>query len=255
MRAVSTVAFVLAVAAGGSAIARCAFAQTAVPTSRVTASPANVPSGEEMDGPAARVNGVPIERPAVHELAKGLARAEPAPPDSARITELSDAALESLIDLELLFQEAVRQKVDLDSTEVDSEIARVRGHFSSQEQFEKALVSRGLTPVELRLETRRTLMADRLLRQTVWRDVRVEDAEIERFYSEHRDQLERPLPELRDSIAEMLLDEKRSAKRTKLLEGLRTKATIQRFPPFAPSQRAASQRTASPGATPAIEPE
>lgn len=250
MRAVSTVAFVLAVAAGGGGIARCAFAQTAVATARVTASPAGVPSGEEMEGPAARVNGVPIERPAVHELAKGLARAEPAPPDSARITELSDAALESLIDLELLFQEAVRQKIELDAAEVDREIARVRGHFSSQEQFEKALASRGLTPVELRLETRRTLTAERLLRQTVWRDIRVDDEEIERFYSEHRGQLERPLSELRDSIAEMLLDEKRSARRTELLESLRAKGTIQRFPPFAPPQRAAT-----PGATPAVDPE
>lgn len=250
MRAVCLVAVLLGIAVDDGDLPGRAFAEAPVATSPVAATPSGFPAGDEMEGPAARVNGVPIERPAVHELAKGLARAEPAPPDSARITELSDAALESLIDLELLYQEAVRQKVEVTPAEVDREIARVRGHFASKEEFEKALANRGMTPVELRLETRRTLTAERLLRQTAWRDVRVDDNEIEQFYTEHRGQLERPLAELRDSIAEMLLDEKRSARRAQLLEGLRAKGSIQRFPPFAPSRR-----TASPDTTPAAKPE
>jgi hypothetical protein len=226
MRAVPLLAVVLLVLAGGGGTAPCALA--------------GGPPDSAAAVPAARVNGVAIERPAVLELVKGLARAEPAPPDSARIADLTDSAVDSLIDLELLYQEAVRRKVVVTAEEVDREVARVRGHFPSEAEFAAALESRGMTQVEMRLDTRRTLMADRLLRQTVWRDVRVDSTEVEQFYQENRAQLGRPLSELRDSIAKMLLDDKRSALRTRLLEGLRGKASIRRFPPFGPARAGAS---------------
>lgn len=185
--------------------------------------------------PAARVNGVAIERTAVQELVKGLARAEPAPPNSERITELTDSALQSLIDLELLYQEAVRTKVTLGADEVDREVALVRRHFADEAAFLEALQQRAMTPELLRLDTRRTLMAERLLQRTVWRDASVDSTEIEQFYRENRAALARPIDELRDSIAEMLLDDKRAKLRSAFVAELRDKASIQLFPPYGPA--------------------
>lgn len=182
--------------------------------------------------PAARVNGVAIERTAVQALVKGLARAEATPPDSARITQLTDAALESLIDLELLYQEAVRRNVALAPGEVDSEVAKVRRLFSDDAAFAEALRQRGLTPELLRLDTRRTLMAERLLESTAWREVRVDSQEVENFYEENRAALSQPLAELRDSIAEMLLADKRASLRAEFIAGLRKGAAIHFFPPY-----------------------
>lgn len=183
-------------------------------------------------GPAARVNGVAIERSNVQQLVKGLARAEPGPPDSERIGELTKAALESLIDLELLYQEAVRQKIELPPGQVDREVAKVRGHFDSDRQFAEALASRGLTPELLRLDTRRTMMADRLLGLTVWRGLSVSSEEVESFYQANRAELSQPLDEIQGSIARMLLDDKKNELRAQLVDELRDKASIQRLPPF-----------------------
>ena len=207
-------------------------------------------AADQAEIPAARVNGVAIERDAVQELVKGLARAERKPPDSKRIAELNKSALASLIDLELLYQEAVRSGVELKAGEVDREIARLRQHFASEKEFEDALAKRDLSTARLRSDTRRTLLADRLLQRTVWRGLSVGSDEVDAFYYENRDQLDQPFEELQDSIARMLLDEKKAAKRAELLAKLRKRATIEKFPPFAPPP--AKQETASPEPTPAV---
>ncbi len=208
------------------------------PAARVDSLPAELGPAARVDrfsaelGPAARVNGVPVERGAVQQLVKGLARAEPSPPDSQRIETLNRAALESLIDLELLYQEAVRRKIELPRGDVDRQVAKVRQHFDSDEHFAEALANRGLTPESLRLDTIRTGMADQLLQRTVWRDLSVSSDEVTRFYQANRGELARPLDDLHDSIARMLLDEKKSESRARLVDELRQKASIQRLQPY-----------------------
>ncbi len=200
-------------------------------------------------GPAALVNGVAIERPAVQELVKGLARAEPSPPDTARIEALSRAALESLIDLELLYQEAVRQGIKIPASEVDREVDSVRRHFDSDREFEAALASRGLTPASHRLDTLRTLTANRLLERTVWRDLSVSSEEVEAFYDANRAELSQPLDEIHGSIARMLLDEKKSKTRAELVDRLRKKASIARLPPYGsdlPKQKQSAEQAPTP---------
>jgi len=200
---------------------------------------------EDTETAAARVNGVAIERSEVLELVKGLARAEPKPPDSKRIEELNRSALDSLIDLELLYQEALRRGIELGDGEVDREIARLRQHFASEKEFADALADRDLSVARLRSDTRRTLLAERLLQRTVWRGLSVSSAEIDAFYAENRSQLDQPFEELQDSIARMLLDEKKATKRAELIAELRKRAAIQKFPPFADPQAAEP----TPGAT------
>lgn len=202
-------------------------------------------------GVAALVNGIAVEADAVQQLVKGMARAEPQPPDSARIDELTSSALESLIDLELLYQEAVRRKVELADDDVERQIADLRKHFDSQEAFAAALASRGMTPADLRLDTRRTLMAERLLQSTVWRGLRVDSAEVQRFYDDNRSRLSQPLEELDASIAQMLLDEKKAARRAELVARLREGASVVRFPPYGPGARARSPQPAPGAPTPA----
>lgn len=204
-------------------------------------------AGAESDlGPAARVNGVEIDRASVQNLVKGLARAESSPPDSERIAELTRSALESLIDLELLYQEAIRQQIELPPGEVDRQVAAVRQHFDSDEAFAAALAERGLTPESLRIDTMRTLMADRLLHRTVWRDLSVSSEEVEQFYEANRAALSRPFEELQDSIARMLLDDKKSARRAELVADLRKRATIERLPPYGTDPAVGAEKTVTP---------
>lgn len=219
-------------------------ATAATPATPVT--PSFSPAPTIPPSTAAMVNGVTIERDAVQQLVKGLARAEASPPDSARIGELTTAALESLIDLELLYQEAVRRKIQLADSEVERQVAEVRRHFESEEKFAAALASRGMTPADLRLDTRRTLMAERLLQATVWRDLRVSTEEVTTFYEENRAELGKPLDEIDGSIARMLLDDKKAARRAELVAELRKRAAIVRLPPYGSGD--AGRRKVTPGA-------
>ncbi len=186
----------------------------------------------EPSNPAASVNGVSIERGDLQQLVQGLARGEPSPPDRGRIDELTQSALDSLIDLELLVQEAGRTKTKVSSEEIDREVEKTRRHFGSQAEFTTALTQRGLTPDRLNLDTKRTLLATRLLERGVWRDITVDREEVDNFYQQNRAQLSSPLADLRESIIRVLREEKRAKARAELVKDLRSKAKIELFPPF-----------------------
>ena len=199
------------------------------------------------DTPAAEVNGQPIRRSTVQQIVKGLARGESKLPDSMRIAELNDRALESLVDLELLYQEALRAKISLGDGEVDSEIAQLRQHFSSENEFEAALSSRGLSRRTLRKDTRRTLLVDRLLQRRVWKGASASDEEIRQFFEENRHRLSGTFDELRNSIARMLVEEKKAQLRAALLHQLRKRARIVRYPPFGSTTSPPTAGSAVPG--------
>ncbi len=197
----------------------------------------SVPPAPADTQPAAEVDGVAIDRAAVQHLVKGLASAESAPPDSARIAALTDKALDSLIDLELLYQEAKRRQIRLSEEAVDREIGLLRQHFSDRDEFAKALRRRGMDEGALRADTHRTLLVDELLRRTVWQDVDVSAAEVRRFFEENRARLSDSLAELHDSIARMLLVDKKARLRSDLVLRLRSRAKITKFPPFGPAPK------------------
>jgi parvulin-like peptidyl-prolyl isomerase len=169
--------------------------------------------------PAARVNGVDIPQDAVHELVKSVLLSATAPPDSAEIGRLSDAALHSLVDLELLHQEALRRQSAVSDAQVDAEIERVRGHFSDADEFSAALRRSNLSREQLRAETRKTLLVNTLLRTVVLADIEVPEAKVRAFYEQNRDALsEPPAVHLREIVLEAGKD---AAAQQKLGEELR----------------------------------
>jgi parvulin-like peptidyl-prolyl isomerase len=141
---------------------------------------------------AARVRDTHISREAVHDLVKSVLMNRSPPPDSAEIARLSNTALQSLIGLEVLYQEALSREIAVSKEEVDREIQRVGGHFVDEKQFAAALRHSGLSIDELRADTRKTLMVDELRRTVVWNQIRVSETEVVSFYDENREVLRQP---------------------------------------------------------------
>ena len=198
------------------------------------------------DEVAARVNGTPIDASMVNDVVKGVIAGRPQPPDSEEIARLSDQALDSLIDLELLYQAAQAQKLTVSEAEVDADIARSRQHFASDAEFAAALQRGGLTPEQLRADTRKTLLVSKLLTTVVWRDVQIAPDAPRRFYDEHRAELgaqadTQPFEKIEPSIRETLLENAREDRQRAYLANLRRDAKIEKGP-------AASQPAAAPAA-------
>jgi len=140
-----------------------------------------VPASAEI---VARVNGAPITAESVNAVVKSVIVERGDAPSSEEIAKLSDAALESLIDLELLYQAAVKQQIHVTDDEVQAEIARSKQRLGGDAAFAAALERSGLNQARLVYETRKTLMVERLMNQLTAGDKLDADAE-RRFYDEN----------------------------------------------------------------------
>ena len=184
------------------------------------------------DDVVARVDGVPITEAMVNAVVKGAISGRAQPPSSEEIAKLSDAALESLIDLELLYAAAQKQGVSVSDAQVDAEIARSKARFAKPEDYDSALSRSGMTPQQLRADTRKTLVVNAFLDKVVWKDVKLSPDAAQQYYDQHKGELGgKAFATLKPAIERSLLDDARQqAQRAYLLE-LKKTAVNQRGPP------------------------
>jgi parvulin-like peptidyl-prolyl isomerase len=135
---------------------------------------------------AARVNGVGITLELLDRQFEDLLRERnihiARMQNPARAKELKREALDRLIRIELLWQEARRVGMAASDDEVDRALAETRGRFRSPDQFDRRIVLSGYTASTFREHTRKLLSGDRYAQTVVEREVRVETADVEAFY-------------------------------------------------------------------------
>ncbi len=135
---------------------------------------------------AARVNGVGITLELLDRQFEDLLRERnihiARMQNPARAKELKREALDRLIRIELLWQEARRVGMAASDDEVDRALVETRGRFRSPDQFDRRIVLSGYTASTFREHTRKLLSGDRYAQTVVEREVRVETADVEAFY-------------------------------------------------------------------------
>jgi len=189
-------------------IAVCAAVLTAM------ASMAQAPNLEGMDlvlkampdGPVARVNGVDISRDEFaglysQQIAMLEKRAQDKTPDYARL-DTGLACLRMLIQRELIYQEAVRQKIQLPEADLDqrwnAEIDRMKLAFSSsstnkEPSEQEILEAAGATREGARAEFRKALLIEKMRAKIAEQQkLDVDEAEIKKFFDEHGSEFKRP---------------------------------------------------------------
>lgn len=148
--------------------------------------------GQDPHGVAAVVNNTPISRKAVEEIVSGIAAVRGEEERTTRKQQWEESALESLIDFELLYQEAKRAGVQVDAKAIEQELQRIEKKFGEQTNWQRALAERGWSLEDLRNDTERALVVQRFLETVVWRALRIDSRQVEEFYARHRDEFRHP---------------------------------------------------------------
>ena len=168
----------------------CTVAAALLIVAAASAEPINKPLRD--DDVVARVNGTVIYRKAVRDVVQGIIAVQDSQPNAQAVEQLADEALDSLIALELLYQESQQRGVVVTDAAVNEEIARNKNTFPDPQAFEAAMKVKGMTEPELRRDTRKTMAVNRLLEATVWKDLRITPEQIKDFYDQNREEFKHP---------------------------------------------------------------
>ncbi len=112
---------------------------------------------------------------------------------------LAEMALGRLIDDLILEEQARRETVEVEpsevAAEVDGNIAAVKERFGDEERFKEALAAEGYTERALRqryeADARRKLLARKLMDKEGLTQIYISPSEAQRFYNENRDSIAR----------------------------------------------------------------
>lgn len=140
---------------------------------------------------AARVNGVTITEAQVRELSERIASVEGGTADAQR-----EQALQSLIDMEILAQQAKAEKVEASKQDLDQQFDQIKSQYQTAEAFQQALASNKATEELLRKEISTGLTVQKLVDSHV--TVKLPPDAAEKYYKEHPDEFQQP-PEVRAS--------------------------------------------------------
>jgi hypothetical protein len=194
------------------------------------------------------VNGAPITDAMVKDVVKSVISSSSTAPSSAEIAQLTDAALESLIDLELLYGAAQAAHVQVSDEDVKREIAKSKARVGGDKAFAEALQRSGLSEAQLFADTRKTMMVDKLIEQQLMYGVRISPEAARRFYDEHQSEFQRngkviPYDEAKAAVEKTLLESERRQRQQTYLAELRKNARIERPTPAADNDEPAPAPT------------
>ena len=136
---------------------------------------------------AARVNGVGIPFELLERQYEALLRERKLHVarlrNSAQVKGLRREALEQLIRIELLWQQARASDSVASDEEVDRAVAQVRARFPTEEAFLRRIEADDFNIASHRAHTRKLLSGDRMAQRIVERDARVTERDVEEFYA------------------------------------------------------------------------
>ena len=111
--------------------------------------------------------------------------------DQSAIVSFKKNILNQLIDYELLYQQAQKEKIKISNDEINLEIDKIKDNFSSPEEFDGALKANNITLVRLKEDIERQVMINSVLEKTR-NQVSISDEELEEYYNENKESLVEP---------------------------------------------------------------
>jgi len=137
----------------------------------------------------ARVNGEAITGKDLDDAVRAIAgRAGPIPPDER--DRVYRGVLDNMIGYRLMIQEAKARKIIVPDTDVDAQVAQIRGQFPSEAQFQQALSAQKTTLEAVRNDTREGMSADKLVESEIAGKVAVKPEAVTDFYQKNQDKFQ-----------------------------------------------------------------
>ena len=101
--------------------------------------------------------------------------------------------LEQLIDAKLVVSLAKKKNVKIDEEELKRRIGTIKGYYTTEEEFLKALDDKGTNMTEFEKDVKDQMLAQELVNQEVSSKITVTPAEVEDIYNKNRERLVAPL--------------------------------------------------------------
>lgn len=111
--------------------------------------------------------------------------------DQSAIVSFKKNILDQLIDTELLYQQAQKEKIKISNDEINLEIDKLKKNFSSPEEFDEALKVNNITPAQLKENIKRQLMINFILEEAR-KQVSISDEELLEYYNENKESFLEP---------------------------------------------------------------
>lgn len=201
----------------------------ATPAPSVSGTPAPAAPGAR----AALVNGVPISRKALETAVRLLLQSQgrSEEPPEEELEEMRRSMLENLMARELLYQKAAGEGALPSQAEIDEAVARTQAPFPNEEAWQDHLRSQGLEEVGFIATVARTLAVERYLKREILDRIEISDADVERYYTEHPDEMKRegqpvPLEEISENLRAFLRQKRAREGVEALVDSLRASAVI-----------------------------
>lgn len=106
--------------------------------------------------------------------------------DQSLINSFKKNILEQIINYELLFQQAEKEKVKISQDDINLEIDKIKDNFSSPEEFNEALKANKLTLTQLKDDIKRQLMIQYILEEAR-NKINITDDELLEYYNENQE--------------------------------------------------------------------
>ena len=136
----------------------------------------------------ATVNGHAIMRADMDSMYKaqlGQAQAQGQDSSPEQADQLRLAAVQELIQREIVEQRAAKMNLTATSEEVDAKITEMKAPYT-EDEFNQKLKASGQTIEELRRNVRRGLTIDKLINKEINSKVTVTDADVATYYNQHK---------------------------------------------------------------------
>lgn len=180
---------------------------------------------------AATVNGVAIPVSFIDRQVDLLKNENPTvfkgKAGAKRETDFRKAALNYIINLELISQEAKKQRLSPSAEQIEQEIAELKKGFSSEAKFNEALRRQNLTLTDLK---RLVAYREAEVKMVAWltKNVTVSEKEMHKFYQQNQAKFKQP--ELK-RLKHILLKSKKEADKVETLleKGLDFALAVQQF--------------------------
>jgi len=155
-------------------------------------SPAVKPVPAQLPEVLARVNGEAISRAEFERALKNIeGRAGRQVPSEQR-DAVYRGVLDQLVTFHVLQQEVKARNIAVSDADLDARLAEVKKQFPSEDEFKKALGSRGMSLDDLRKETRSELAVSKMVESVVAPQIKIEESEVKDFYDKNPDQFQQP---------------------------------------------------------------
>lgn len=150
------------------------------------------PIPETLPDVLARVNGEAVTKADFEQYVSQMELNAGQPVPKEQRDEIYRKALDQLVSIKVLAQEVNSRGVKGDDKAVEEQMQKIRGQFPSEEEYKKALASRGVTPEKLRADMVTESRINAMMGTEAAGAAAVTDAEIREFYEKNPDRFKQP---------------------------------------------------------------